>query len=1464
MGRPFFGQDTRIGGLSLALFGLGESSVWFAAGRYPAVAPPFAPRLALRRRAPCARRRPHAVAKGAPVFAMAPRSSGRRSALGASVRAIRPRAGQPYLRKYDDGRLAPRFSAISRALRTKGFPPDVVSERELSRLTGRLLAFSDATLGRDSDPSARLGLTKLPAQLFFDYSADGSLRLIIETCLQFAAQQGWDGLDGLREPSRREAHLLMLRACERALRSAKLMSVQMVYFSARLSSAEVESMRAIVYGHGGVVVSSAEVATHVVYPDPPGRSEAESDGQIMIRYLKREAKPGGVRALVHWYYHPDAYDDWIMAREIRGHVEPPPPDRGGAPWHVAARFLRDLDRFNEWMTEADYEMPEEFDAYEGMRPKFVEEAKAAKNAASEPRSVRLRLRMSDDSSMAPSAKRMRAASDGVSLVGLPSIARGVANNESNDVDSRQAQEEVAPRRSLRAAGRKPADVEAEEEEARIAAQWRPRYADWFDAKRVHEIERTALPEYFSFRYKSKNEKIYKQTRNFMIQTQMKTPTRYLSATAARRHLRGDASGIQRIHTFLEHWGLINFNVLPDTRPQQIYVPPPPPLPALAGRVDPVTGQKRSVLFLENGTPVDIYEGQVRRLHLDGTPLFNEDEDASDVTKNGGLGITGVTDSSLNAPITTPGAGYGGLSSSMQTPVAQQSDDADAMMSDRRPVRSTRYSSRRRRVSRYVDHSSGHEDDDDDDDDDGDDDDEEQDGAGNGDGAADGADDAQEEAERDGDAVEYHCDICSKDCTKVRYHCTQHADMDLCPDCYSERKYPSTMQPRDFIQMTATPLDSEEGGAPNDPLVWSESENLLLLEALEMYGENWAMVAEHVDSKSAVQCVLQLLRLPIEDDFLEDLGNSWWASEVGVKDADADASASGDGPPCPSDVLLKCGVRPEALQTVVEGFPSLTGKPLPFSDPVESVVPQVALIASETPREVLAKVLQDVDALSAEKRDSKSSADARCVDEIIADAVYRKRLAAIPTVNKFATSALGSLAASTALEELRRGSEKRLTALQNACSEGMSMPSAADGRSTHEMTNKSNVERPLESEDSGDPVAVTDFESKQAVATTALACGRMRAKELLAAEEEELLRVQSLLFELKLAMIHTKLEHLDAITRHHQVSQAASSRQRQEAFAAACAVEGSLVTGTLRDGDEAVFVVPSSSVECMRSDVGAPARRARCDVDGDFAHPRPGALLVRSVLVPPPVDYRPMSVQPTAVTGHAPNEAGTVCATQAVSGTSGARTSSGGDIAMAMRPLKSPVVQTGHHNARRAVTSEYRQPEAWYRSVVGEGGAVSRNAGAAADSGVVTGAVRLVPNGGEARLDTRFTNGVYPGSGGQANGVLPGASPSAPRPHPGEKTSGRGAALESSRMSMVFDATAMVRKPPPAMPRRVPNALGGYTLLDGNANSAPAPVAAVPSAPPLVQSKPLATNNDGSAEQTGLGGASASLAANGRL
>ena len=43
----------------------------------------------------------------------------------------------------------------------------------------------------------------------------------------------------------------------------------------------------------------------------------------------------------------------------------------------------------------------------------------------------------------------------------------------------------------------------------------------------------------------------------------------------------------------------------------------------------------------------------------------------------------------------------------------------------------------------------------------------------------------------------------------------------------------------------------------------------MLEALEMFKDDWNRVCEHVGTRTQDECILQFLRLPIEDPYLDD-------------------------------------------------------------------------------------------------------------------------------------------------------------------------------------------------------------------------------------------------------------------------------------------------------------------------------------------------------------------------------------------------------------------------------------------------------------------------------------------------------------------------------------------------------------------------------------------------------------------
>lgn len=71
----------------------------------------------------------------------------------------------------------------------------------------------------------------------------------------------------------------------------------------------------------------------------------------------------------------------------------------------------------------------------------------------------------------------------------------------------------------------------------------------------------------------------------------------------------------------------------------------------------------------------------------------------------------------------------------------------------------------------------------------------------------------------------------------------------------------------MLFLTPLPPNLSTGCLQTQPEDWSDEETLLLLEGLELYKDRWGEVADHVGTKSQVQCILHFLQLPIEDDYL---------------------------------------------------------------------------------------------------------------------------------------------------------------------------------------------------------------------------------------------------------------------------------------------------------------------------------------------------------------------------------------------------------------------------------------------------------------------------------------------------------------------------------------------------------------------------------------------------------------------
>ncbi|KAH0612574.1 uncharacterized protein H6S33_008954 [Morchella sextelata] len=299
----------------------------------------------------------------------------------------------------------------------------------------------------------------------------------------------------------------------------------------------------------------------------------------------------------------------------------------------------------------------------------------------------------------------------------------------------------------------------------------PSYSKWFDINNIKDIEQRALPEFFNNRNRSKTPLVYKDYRDFMINTYRLNPSEYLTVTACRRNLAGDVCSIMRVHAFLEQWGLINYQIDPETRPSNIG--------------PPFTGHFR----ITADTPRGLQPFQP-----------------------------------APGAITTPGKPH---------PTTERASSAGPSKAELNlEIRKNIYDASGNRVGgTQANGTSG---------------------------------DSEDESGK----KLYNCYSCGVDCTRVRYHSARSArsqkQIELCPNCFLEGRFPATSSNTDFVRMEDPSHSTVEKDAP-----WTDQETLLLLEGLELYNEDWNQIADHVGNRTREQCVVRFLQLPIEDNYLEE-------------------------------------------------------------------------------------------------------------------------------------------------------------------------------------------------------------------------------------------------------------------------------------------------------------------------------------------------------------------------------------------------------------------------------------------------------------------------------------------------------------------------------------------------------------------------------------------------------------------
>uniref|UniRef100_A0A452T6H8 SWI/SNF related, matrix associated, actin dependent regulator of chromatin subfamily c member 1 n=1 Tax=Ursus maritimus TaxID=29073 RepID=A0A452T6H8_URSMA len=475
----------------------------------------------------------------------------------------------------------------------------------------QLLQFQEDAFGKHVTNPA---FTKLPAKCFMDFKAGGTLCHILGAAYKYKNEQGWRRFD-LQNPSRMDRNVEMFMNIEKTLVQSNCLTRPNIYLIPDIDLKLANKLKDIIKRHQGTFTDEKSKASHHIYPYPSSQEDEE-----WLRPVMRKDK----QVLVHWGFYPDSYDTWVHSNDVDAEIEDPPiPEK---PWKVHAKWILDTDVFNEWMNEEDYEVDENRKPVsfrqristkneEPVRSPERRDRKASANA-------RKRKHSPSPPPPTPTESRKKSGKKGqASLYGkrrsqkeedeqedltkdmedptpvpnieevvLPKNVNPKKDSENTPVkggtvadlgknqNSLYTPEDEDPSKGDQSRSLDPGEDNVTEQTNHIII---PSYASWFDYNCIHVIERRALPEFFNGKNKSKTPEIYLAYRNFMIDTYRLNPQEYLTSTACRRNLTGDVCAVMRVHAFLEQWGLVNYQVDPESRPMAMGPPPTPHFNVLA-------------------------------------------------------------------------------------------------------------------------------------------------------------------------------------------------------------------------------------------------------------------------------------------------------------------------------------------------------------------------------------------------------------------------------------------------------------------------------------------------------------------------------------------------------------------------------------------------------------------------------------------------------------------------------------------------------------------------------------------------------------------------------------------------------------------------------------------------------------------------------------------------------------------
>lgn len=456
--------------------------------------------------------------------------------------------------------------------------------RDLAKLLYDVLAFLESAYGRHALSKP---FPKLPYAVFRDVRPGGGIEILLKNVSHHIKTvtipvHNRKKIDWTSPALRKELSELISHVRTELVRAGCIRQFK-VYFESTGPNAirnieHLKEEKEMVVRLGGVVAGSGKErgVTHIVVANAKGMKdgrEARGGGPVGnepsdVEYFWRTVeKIGDEYSLVHWWYLPDSYNEYVPAMSAPAEIDADELPPNGRPWVVHERWVVDSDTYNEWMNEGDYETEESSEENKRVR----EAGKGGGTAVgghNEPQRKKTKKEL-----------RVEEAAAEVGGVGgsngrvVRVLAPGVVEREVKVVDRKTIEAVHVPTIDLshgfrqqwvagcggpviRSGERRHESGGTDSVPAGRLRHAIPFAAAWFNKRMIHHIE---LREFLEFQkgHAGPGWNEYRTIRNHIVDAFGKDPTRRLAFRDVASDVLVDAALVLKVYKFLDRWGIIN-------------------------------------------------------------------------------------------------------------------------------------------------------------------------------------------------------------------------------------------------------------------------------------------------------------------------------------------------------------------------------------------------------------------------------------------------------------------------------------------------------------------------------------------------------------------------------------------------------------------------------------------------------------------------------------------------------------------------------------------------------------------------------------------------------------------------------------------------------------------------------------------------------------------------------------------